>query len=409
VDRDETEARAVQQLVAHGDAERHPAAAVPGGRFDLSEVRIHADEQARHRADEAGAAAVTIGSDVHLGSGSRPGTASWRGLLAHELTHVAQQRRDGVRRLQRAPDDEAEGGKVPDPAARHTKASGGGDLELPWTWGDYRALEVTSSGIRFLIALGETQVAAARAVVPALAARISADNTAIADPARRVRTCFITPATTRFTYWGGRPVLLIDPADADVGTAAHEMGHAIFDALSLQGARKPAAGAAPSARPPPTPAPVRIADLYLRLKATKVPADSTVPVGLMMVDPSEWAGGAAGEHPWQDADEFFASAKAAYQTNRTGLAASIARAAKADPAVGPLGKELLALLPVLLGGRALPPVRLPQDRASAAVTDLARVKPVAPVEQSAAGSAYPLLGWLLDPDSRPGGRPRPGR
>jgi hypothetical protein len=124
----------------------------------------------------------------------------------------------------------------------------------------------------------------------------------------------------------------------------------------------------------------------------------------MMVDPSEWAGGAANEHPWQDADEFFASAKAAYQTNRKGLAASIDRATKVDRTVGPLGQELLALLQALLGGGALPPVTLSPQRATAAAADLKRVKPVAPLEESAASGAYPQLGWLLDPDTRPGRR-----
>jgi hypothetical protein len=92
------------------------------------------------------------------------------------------------------------------------------------------------------------------------------------------------------------------------------MGHAILDAM----VRTSNAGRASGKRSGGTSTPVRIADHYLRLKETAESADSTVPVGPMMVDHSEWAPGAANEHPWADADEFFASARAAYVLNVKG-------------------------------------------------------------------------------------------
>ena len=54
---------------------------------DLSAVRLHDDEQAEAFAERLGADAVTVGSDVYLRRGRRPGL----GLLAHEVAHVLQQ------------------------------------------------------------------------------------------------------------------------------------------------------------------------------------------------------------------------------------------------------------------------------------------------------------------------------
>ncbi len=61
---------------------------------DLSDVRIHTGPTAARSARAIGAQAYTIGRDVVFGrNGFRPGTVNGRHLLAHELTHVLQQRR----------------------------------------------------------------------------------------------------------------------------------------------------------------------------------------------------------------------------------------------------------------------------------------------------------------------------
>jgi hypothetical protein len=71
---------------------------------DFSRVRIHADGEAAESARAFNALAYTVGKDVVFGAGRyAPGTAAGNRLLAHELTHVAQQR-NGFQRLQRAPD-----------------------------------------------------------------------------------------------------------------------------------------------------------------------------------------------------------------------------------------------------------------------------------------------------------------
>jgi len=69
------------------------------GRFghDFSRVRVHADAHAAASAQAINALAYTAGEQVVFGAGRyAPHTESGRWLLAHELTHVIQQRGDVV-------------------------------------------------------------------------------------------------------------------------------------------------------------------------------------------------------------------------------------------------------------------------------------------------------------------------
>jgi Domain of unknown function (DUF4157) len=60
---------------------------------DFSRVRVHADPAAARSAEEVGALAYTVGRDIVFGAGQyRPGSPEGRQLIAHELTHVVQQR-----------------------------------------------------------------------------------------------------------------------------------------------------------------------------------------------------------------------------------------------------------------------------------------------------------------------------
>ncbi|MBZ0303138.1 MAG: DUF4157 domain-containing protein [Anaerolineae bacterium] len=60
---------------------------------DFSRVRIHSDGKAAESARAVQARAYTMGPHVVFGAGQySPGTAAGRRLLAHELTHVVQQR-----------------------------------------------------------------------------------------------------------------------------------------------------------------------------------------------------------------------------------------------------------------------------------------------------------------------------
>lgn len=60
---------------------------------DLSDVRVHTDGPAHDLNDAVSARAFTTGADVFFKRGSyEPSSAPGRELLAHELTHVVQQR-----------------------------------------------------------------------------------------------------------------------------------------------------------------------------------------------------------------------------------------------------------------------------------------------------------------------------
>jgi uncharacterized protein DUF4157 len=62
-------------------------------RLDLGDVRVHTDDSAGRSAQQLGARAFTVGAHVVFSPGSyAPGSAAGRDLLAHELTHVVQQR-----------------------------------------------------------------------------------------------------------------------------------------------------------------------------------------------------------------------------------------------------------------------------------------------------------------------------
>jgi hypothetical protein len=69
-------------------------------------VRVHTDSAAAVRAESLSARAFTVGQDVYFGRGEyAPQTHRGRGLIAHELTHVLQQRAGTAKGIQRAPDD----------------------------------------------------------------------------------------------------------------------------------------------------------------------------------------------------------------------------------------------------------------------------------------------------------------
>jgi hypothetical protein len=76
------------------------------GRFgqDFSAVRLHTGPEADHSATAVGARAYTVGSDIVFGAGQyAPATIAGQHLLAHELTHVLQQRGAPAGALNRTP------------------------------------------------------------------------------------------------------------------------------------------------------------------------------------------------------------------------------------------------------------------------------------------------------------------
>jgi hypothetical protein len=60
---------------------------------DLSDVRVHTDDHADQLNRSVSARAFATGTDVYFASGQyNPGSAAGDQLIAHELTHVVQQR-----------------------------------------------------------------------------------------------------------------------------------------------------------------------------------------------------------------------------------------------------------------------------------------------------------------------------
>ncbi|THA30929.1 DUF4157 domain-containing protein [Streptomyces sp. A1547] len=80
---------------------------------DFSDVRLHTDSSAKRSAAELGARAYTSGSHVIIGEGG-----SDKHTLAHELTHVIQQRQGAV-----AGTDNGAGLRVSDPSDRFERAA----------------------------------------------------------------------------------------------------------------------------------------------------------------------------------------------------------------------------------------------------------------------------------------------
>lgn len=86
---------------------------------DFSDVRVHTDARASESAEAVGAQAYTVGNDIAFRSGAyAPGTAGGQRMLAHELTHVVQQRSGPVEGT-----PQAGGVKVSDPSDRFEQAA----------------------------------------------------------------------------------------------------------------------------------------------------------------------------------------------------------------------------------------------------------------------------------------------
>ena len=61
---------------------------------DFSGVRVHTDQEAAQMNQDLSAQAFTHGSDVYFNEGKfNPESGGGKHLLAHELTHVVQQRK----------------------------------------------------------------------------------------------------------------------------------------------------------------------------------------------------------------------------------------------------------------------------------------------------------------------------
>lgn len=88
----------------------------------LPTLRLHSDDASARAAAAFGAAAFTIGTDVFFGARSlAPHTLAGQHLIAHELTHVAQQASGAPRRIQREATGSPLEGETADERARRQR------------------------------------------------------------------------------------------------------------------------------------------------------------------------------------------------------------------------------------------------------------------------------------------------
>ena len=93
----EIEAEGMESKVASDPTERVFSSA-PRARYDFGRVRVHTDARAAESARSVGALAYTVGNHIVFDAGLyAPATRRGKALLAHELTHVVQQRREVAR------------------------------------------------------------------------------------------------------------------------------------------------------------------------------------------------------------------------------------------------------------------------------------------------------------------------
>jgi hypothetical protein len=186
--------------------------------YDLGDVRVHSGPLAARSAESVAAHAYTVGSHVVLGEGAAvTGTAGMR-LLAHELTHVVQQRAGNAPPSGPIPVGAADDAYEHE-AARVAEASG------QWNVGG-GGHKAPNPGARHQAAAAphlQRLVRTSSVTCPAAATGIANPHTGTAD--RRASTLLDT-AITRITK--AQAAHAVNPADADVvavGTAVNTVFH----------------------------------------------------------------------------------------------------------------------------------------------------------------------------------------
>jgi Domain of unknown function (DUF4157) len=123
----------------------------PGTRSEMEsafadsfgDVRVHTDSAASASAESVGANAYTVGSDIVFRSGHGPGSPTFQRDVAHELTHVQQQKAGPV------DGSDAGGGiRVSDPSDRFEQAASTRADEIVGGLSAQRSVETTSDTLQ---------------------------------------------------------------------------------------------------------------------------------------------------------------------------------------------------------------------------------------------------------------------
>ena len=216
-------------------------------------------------------------------------------------------------------------GAVPAAVVQRQPGPGKGQAgyELQITGKKGTVFQTTSNGVRVRFFLTDAELGKEPAIargLDAMTAQIKKMNALLPDQAYAVTQLFIwTAATTGFRLILGTPTIYVDTDYAvkgDVGAVAHEMGHAVTHSYLQTSAAEAGTERGDRLRAMEQ----GMAEVYLALGGTRVEklkdlgvtkpdlAEQSVAVGHFMVDPVNWSKSTEPEHPWQNYDEFFASA-----------------------------------------------------------------------------------------------------
>lgn len=214
-------------------------------------------------------------------------------------------------------------------------------------------------------------------------------------------------ANSSFRESGGQGVIVVKQEEPWEDTIAHEGAHGIF--ASHLGEPRTALAPDPLAK--------GITELFLALKNTPPVSMATRrfdpkrlpslkddgktagrPAGHVMVMDMLWAQkGSSPGHPWDNADEFFASAFGAFQQDRPLFEQILAHYGKVDAAIPPLARKLLALLATVGNQTAVAALPAPSDP-KAVDAELGRIPRMLPLNVATdVNSAR-----LVDPTTLPG-------
>ena len=225
--------------------------------------------------------------------------------------------------------------------------------------------------------------------------------------AQRVALIVIATGNTRYRQANGQGTIVIDEkefASKEMeDTIAHETSHGIFEFhLTRQDPQKRM----------PDNLILQVTDLYLKLGQTvQLPTPTALfdakhppplknngsttlkPAGYLIVFDTLWSG--TGGHPWENVDEFFASAYAVFTQQLPRLKQIIAHYAKADPNVNTLGTKLIDLLGKVSDPKLYETLSRP-SKVQAAETEIAGVAPPEDVKNDPT-----ITPWLFDPTKMP--------
>jgi len=194
----------------------------------------------------------------------------------------------------------------------------------------------------------------------------------------RIKYIFVAPHTSeRFRTVDKKGVLFLSSKTLNtsiVDAAAHEASHGIFEHHATAGDSDPA-------KRVPDNLALQVAAIFTKLRGTKaasipnkkfdpssppsyvIAGRVSQPAGIIPIHDTVWSG--EGGHPWNDIDEFFASAFAAFTQNPKLLNKIVNYYNKHDNSIKPLYTQLFKLFKKVGDTKSLKSVAPPTDKAAA--------------------------------------------